>query len=160
MQLGLPGFSPQYGSQKPDLRHDRSRASHLPRSSGISPKVTLDLAKSRSRVPFLTCLFFCSRRWDTLFSLVGHPTLRRQEAARDYVGIDAARAPLARDDALLGQLRQMAGHRAPGLSCGRGERADGGEALPGAVGERHEVLQRPVQMPADGAVQVEGDGNE
>ena len=59
-----------------------------------------------------------------------------------------------------GQLGQMAGHRAPGLSRGGSERADGGEAPSGAVGERHEVLQRPVQMAADGAVQVEGDGDE
>ena len=59
-----------------------------------------------------------------------------------------------------GQLGQMAGHRAPGRPCGRGEGADGGEAPPGAVGEGDEVLQRPVQMAADGAVQVEGDGDE
>ena len=59
-----------------------------------------------------------------------------------------------------GQLRQMAGHRAPGLPCGGSEGADGGEAASGAVGERDEVLQRPVQMAADGAVQVEGDGDE
>ena len=59
-----------------------------------------------------------------------------------------------------GQLRQMAGHRAPGLPRGGSERADAGQALAGAVGEADEVLQRPVQMPADGAVQVEGDGDE
>src|SRR5215213_8519535 len=53
----------------------------------------------------------------------------------------------------------MAGHRAPGLSRSRSEHADGREALAGAVGERHEVLQCPVQMAADGAVQVERDGN-
>ena len=94
-----------------------------------------------------------SRWWDT-------PRARRQEAGRNDVGVDATRAPLARDDAVLGQLRQMAGHRAPGLACGRGERADGGEASAGAVGEADEVLQRPVQMPADGAVEVEGDGDE
>jgi hypothetical protein len=35
---------------------------------------------------------------------VGHPALCRQEAGRDDVGIDAARASLARDDAVLGQL--------------------------------------------------------
>ena len=57
-------------------------------------------------------------------------------------------------------LGQMAGLRAPGLSRSRSEHADGREALAGAVGERHEVLQRPVQMAADGAVQVEGDGDE
>ena len=70
------------------------------------------------------------------------------------VGIDATRAPLTRDNALLGQLRQMAGHRAPGLSCGGSEGADDGPAPPGAVGEADEVLQRPVQMPAHGAVEV------
>ena len=47
-----------------------------------------------------------------------------------------------------------------GCPCGRSERADGWEAPAGAVGEGDEVLQRPVQMPADGAVQVEGDGDE
>src|SRR5215213_8690508 len=57
-------------------------------------------------------------------------------------------------------LGQMAGLRAPGLSRSRSEHADGREALAGAVGERHEVLERPVQMAADGAVQVEGDGDE
>ena len=57
------------------------------------------------------------------------------------------------------KLGQMAGHRASGLPCGRGERADGGEAPAGAVGEADEVLQRPVQMAADGAIQVEGDGD-
>src|SRR5215203_4361711 len=57
-------------------------------------------------------------------------------------------------------LRQMAGYRAPGLPRGGGEGADGGEAPSGAVSERHEVLQCPVQMPADGAVEVEGDGDE
>ena len=90
------------GSQNPDLRQLRSRASHLARSSGISPKLTPDLAnRARAYLCFLTCLFFCSRRWDTPFALVGHPPRSRQEAARDDVAIDAARAPLARDDALL-----------------------------------------------------------
>src|SRR3954466_5594644 len=98
--------------------------------------------------------------WDTSFSRVGHSSRGWQEAGRDDVGIDATRAPPACKDAGLGQLRQMARHRAPGLPRCGSERADGGEAPPGAVGERHEVLQRPVQMPADGAVQVEGDGDE
>ena len=53
----------------------------------------------------------------------------------------------------------MAGHRAPGLSGGRCEGAHAGPALAGAVGEADEVLQRPVQVTADGAVQVEGDGD-
>ena len=121
----------------------------------------LSLGKSRaSAFGFLTCLFFSSRRWDTPIARVGHPARRRQEAACDDVGIDAARASLARDDALLGQLREMAGHRAPGLSRGGGEGADRRKAPSGAVGEADEVLQRPVQMPAYGAVQVEGDGDE
>ena len=47
-----------------------------------------------------------------------------------------------------------------GCPVARSEGADGGEAPAGAVGEADEVLQRPVQMPADGAVQVEGDGDE
>src|SRR3954451_14242996 len=51
----------------------------------------------------------------------------------------------------------MTGHRAPGLPCDRGERADGWKAASGAVGEADEVLQRPVQMPAHGAVQIKGD---
>src|SRR3954452_8183135 len=83
------------------------------------------ICESGARVPFfLTCLFFCSCDWDTPISRVGHPSRRRQEAARDRVGVDAARTPLARDDALLGKLREMAGHRATRLPCGRGERAD------------------------------------
>ena len=60
----------------------------------------------------------------------------------------------------LASLRQMAGHRAPGLSRGGSERADGWKALAGAVGEGDEVLERPVQMPANGAVEVERDGDE
>src|SRR4051794_39507480 len=79
----------------------------------------LSLSESRLREPcFLTCLFFSSWRWDTLFAPVGHPARRRQEAAGDDIGIDAARAPPTRDDALLGQFGQMAGDRAPGLSRG------------------------------------------
>ena len=113
-RLRAPQRQPEAG-----LRQPRSRASHLARSSGISPKLTSRSSESRARAfCFLTCLFFCSRRWDTLFSLVGHPPRCRQEAGRDDVGIDATRAPLARDDALLGQLGQMAGHRAPGRPCG------------------------------------------
>ena len=54
----------------------------------------------------------------------------------------------------LAKLGQMAGHRAPGRPCGRGKRADRGEAPAGAISEADEVLQRPVQMPADGAVDV------
>ena len=54
----------------------------------------------------------------------------------------------------------MAGHRAPGRPSGGGKGPHGREAAPGAVGERHEILQCPVQMPADGAVQVDGDGDE
>ena len=60
----------------------------------------------------------------------------------------------------LASLREMAGHRAPGRSSGRSEHADRGKAASDAVGEADEVLQRPVQMAADGAVQVEGDGDE
>ena len=134
-QPASPGFGPQSGSQNRDCRQDRSRASHLARSSGISPKLTPDLSESRSRVPcFLTCLFFCSRWWDTLFSPVGHPALRRQEAGRDDVGIDATRAPLTRDDALLRPVgpdggtpcswavpwpRRGCGRRGSTVRCGR-----------------------------------------
>src|SRR3954470_19207544 len=47
--------------------------------------------ESRLRVLcFLTCLFFSSCRWDTLIALVGHPSRRRQEAAFDDVGVNAA----------------------------------------------------------------------
>src|SRR6185369_5508925 len=82
----------------------------------------------------------------------------RQEATGDNVAIDAARAPLARDNAIRLQLGQMPGQRAPGRPCGFYEGAYRREALSRLVGIGDEVLQRPVQMPADGAVQVEGDG--
>ena len=39
-QPGSVGFGPHSGSQNRDLRQLRSRASHLVRSSGISPKLT------------------------------------------------------------------------------------------------------------------------
>src|SRR6478752_5508386 len=55
---------------------------------------------------------------------------------------------------------QVAGYRAARRSRGGGKGPDRGEALAAAIGEGDEVLQCPVQMPADAAVQVEGDGDE
>ena len=65
---------------------DRSRASHLAAIVGHLAEADSLICESRSRVPcFLTCLFFCSGWWDTLFALVGHPPRGRQEAGRDDV---------------------------------------------------------------------------
>src|SRR3954452_25602130 len=85
------------------------------------------------------CVFFCSQRWSTPFSLVGHPSRGGQEAAGDDVRGGAARSPLARDDAVLGSLREVARYRAPGGSCGDRQGAHRRAALAAAVGERHEV---------------------
>src|SRR5215213_3185158 len=53
----------------------------------------------------------------------------------------------------------MARHGALGQAGDGGELAAARPALAGLVGESDEALQREVQMPANGAVQVEADGD-
>ena len=108
---------------------------------------------------FLHELFFCSRWWDTPVALVGHPARGRQESARNDVGVHAARSSLARQNAVALQLGEMARHGALGQAGDGGELAAARPALAGLVGEPDEALQREVQMPANGAVQVEADGD-
>ena len=68
-QPASPGLGPHSGSRKRDCRHDRRRACHLIRSSGISPKLT---NRAPARSVFLTTFSSVrvrgtpfSRRWDT-----------------------------------------------------------------------------------------------
>ena len=70
------GFGPQSGSQNRDCRQDRSRASHLARSSGISPKLTPSIwriALARTLFSYLPVL---------LFPVVGHPRSRWWDTPR------------------------------------------------------------------------------
>ena len=113
-------------------RQDRKRACTFAFSSGISPKLTFRSA-NRTRAPsifFPACSSIragmtpFSREWDT-------PRAAGRKRALDDVGVDATRTPLTRNDAGLGQLlRQVAGHRAPGLPRAHGERPYRGKAAP------------------------------
>src|SRR4051794_16092648 len=123
------------------------------------PEANPWFCESRLRVPcFLTCLFFCSRSWDSPIALVGHPG-GRQEPGRDGVGIAAARAPLTRQNAVVCQLSEVTGCCALTDPCDRGQGPHAGKAATSAISEGDKVLQGPAQRRSDGAVGVESDGN-
>ena len=100
MQPASPGLLPHSGSQKPDFRQLRSRASHLAARPGSrrSSIQVLRIARARASLSVSLVLFLVP-------SVVGHPRLMvghrcaRQEPAVDLVVIDATGPTLTGDDA-------------------------------------------------------------
>src|SRR5690242_9776163 len=104
-------------------------------------------------------MFFCSRPRDSALVPVGHLPHGWQEPRIDAVTVNAARSPLAGQNALACQFSQMTRHGALADASGGGEGPHARKTSAGAIGEGDKVLQGPAQRRAQRAVQIETDGD-